>query len=233
MDLGCELAVRIVTAGGVSVFVKGVRVGDPRAEGLWREAAVNAAVGSFSPALLWQVEADGWRLLGFEYAAGRPAGYGQDSRDLRQLSRVVRRMGQLRCPDVPLPLAEDRWAEYVDDPGLLARFAGDVLLHTDLACRNVLIRGGRTRLVGWGSATRGAAWIEAASWVLQLIAVGRHQPAYAEAWVCGIPAWEELDPEVLDAFALANVRCRQGDRVMGGAARRWYAHRLSGDRPML
>ncbi|MFJ9951640.1 hypothetical protein [Kitasatospora sp. NPDC091207] len=132
-----------------------------------------------------------------------------------------------------LPRAEEWWATWVDDPSVRARFAGDALLHTDLARENVLIRGGRTRLVGWASAMRGAVWIEPAIWVLRLIADGGQPAAYAEGWACGIPAWEEADPEVLDAFALAGVRRWEDDPVLGPAARRWHAHRLAGDRPMV
>src|SRR5262245_61795767 len=64
------------------VFVKGLRVDDPRAACQGREAAVSRYVTALSPELLWRTETDGWDLLGFRAAPGRHADYAPGSPDV-------------------------------------------------------------------------------------------------------------------------------------------------------
>ncbi|MEV5509074.1 hypothetical protein [Streptomyces orinoci] len=89
-----------------------------------------------------------------------------------------------------------------DDAALLR---GDTLLHTDWTPDNVLIAGGTARVVDWAWPTRGAAWIDAACWVVWLIAAG-HTPADAELWTAKTPAWATAAPHALDVFATAQRR---------------------------
>ncbi|MDQ6616450.1 MAG: hypothetical protein M3083_17345 [Actinomycetota bacterium] len=89
-------------------------------------------VQSISPRLLWQVQTDGWEAIGFEYISGRHADYAIGSADLATVSDVMRRLGQLVCPDLPgLKRAENRWRDYLNDPEDAVHLAGTVLLHTD------------------------------------------------------------------------------------------------------
>jgi len=69
------LAAILATAQRGSVFVKGLRTEDPRVISQDREAVVSPYVRSLSRELLWQTEADGWNLLGFQAAPGRHADY--------------------------------------------------------------------------------------------------------------------------------------------------------------
>lgn len=60
-------------------------------------------------------------LLAFAYIPGvRHADYSPGSADLPIVVQVINRLQPIRCPDLPVKRAEQRWAAYVDD-------------HTDLA----------------------------------------------------------------------------------------------------
>ncbi|WP_369184297.1 aminoglycoside phosphotransferase [Streptomyces sp. Y1] len=170
-----------------------------------REAEIGPFLGCLAPEVLWQLDADGWTLVAFEYVEGRRADYAAAG-DLELMVDALSRLGRAPCPPIELRAAEQRWAAYVDNPDVLARFAGDSLLHTDLNNENVLIREDRALLVDWAWATRGAAWIDPALRVVWLIAAGGHDPAAAEAWTARVPAWQAGDPAVLDAFAQAQAR---------------------------
>ncbi|GAA0614585.1 hypothetical protein GCM10010174_35340 [Kutzneria viridogrisea] len=73
---------------------------------------------------------------------------------------------------------------------------GDTLLHNDLRVDNMIRRvdDGRVLLVDWSYPSRGAAWLDTAVLVPQLLLAG-HQPAEAERLVltrpcfAGVPAW--------------------------------------------
>ncbi|MFJ9951641.1 hypothetical protein [Kitasatospora sp. NPDC091207] len=70
-EFDSEIAAKLVAPTG-SVFLKARHIEHPDAWALWREAEVNPYVTRVAPRLLWQVEVDGWRLLGFEHVDGRP-----------------------------------------------------------------------------------------------------------------------------------------------------------------
>lgn len=73
-----DLTVSLWTADGV-VFVKGIAADAPNVYMHRAEAAVSAFLPSdLAPQLLWEIEEDGWYLLGFEHVAGRPADYEPD-----------------------------------------------------------------------------------------------------------------------------------------------------------
>ncbi len=88
-------------------------------------------------------------------------------------------------------------------------------------------------LVDWAWPTRAAAWIDAACWVVWLIASG-HTPAPAERWAAAVPAWKRADERALGVFAAVQARLWAGittgaapwSRQVAEAAARWQEHRL-------
>jgi hypothetical protein len=92
----------------------------------------------------------------------------------------------------------------------------------------------RTWAVDWSWPTRGAAFIDPACLVVQLIAA-EHTPEAAEAWAAGCTAWAGADPKAVDAFAAATVRMywrfakRKPDEswltAMAVAAEEWTTYR--------
>lgn len=226
------LSARVHTATG-SVFLKGLRSDHRWVWTQQREADINPYVLPFAPRLLWHIDTKGWNILGFENLDGHHADYSPGSPDLPKVAQALSELADIPCPDIPLRRAEQRLAAYVDDPAVLAYFAGDSLLHTDLNNHNLLITD-RAHLVDWGWATRGAAWLDAGYWVIWLIS-GGHTPAEAEAWAARIPAWGAAHPQAVDAFAAANTRV--WEEIAGcepdawtsrmlHAARQWRDHRL-------
>lgn len=226
--LNSEIAVVVHTSLG-AIFVKGLR-GDHR----WvrtqqREAEINPYVLQVAPRLLWHVETDGWNLLGFERVQGRRADYSPGSLDLPKVVQVIRQLGEIPCPDLPLKVAQQRWSSYTDAPEL---FAGDHLLHTEWNPGNVVINN-VAHLVDWAWPTRGAAWIDPACWVVWLVASG-HSLQSAEDWAAQIPAWHSAPRDSLDSFARVQAAMWEGIAQDGpeswaqrvaGAARQWAEHR--------
>ncbi|MER6530341.1 hypothetical protein [Streptomyces sp. NPDC001508] len=100
--------------------------------------------------------------------------------------------------------APDRWGQYAD-PGTAELFAGDALLHTDWAPDNVLISGGRARIIDWAWPTRGAAWIDPFMWALRLMQAGCTVEDAVE-WARQLRSWRDADPAAVLAFAVANTR---------------------------
>ncbi|MFE2427465.1 aminoglycoside phosphotransferase [Streptomyces sp. NPDC059373] len=233
------VSARIHTASG-SAFTKGLPSDHRWVWTQQREADVNPYVVPLAPRLLWHIETDGWNLLGFETIDGHHADYSPGSPDLPKVVQALGRLGDVSCPDIPLRLAEQRLSSYVDDPAVLEYFRGDSLLHTDLNNHNLLITGQpQAHLVDWGWATRGAAWLDAAYWVIWLIAAGGHTPDEAEAWARRIPAWRRAPGAGANAFAEANARI-WGEIAgadpdpwsgrMAAAARTWRDFRREADR---
>jgi hypothetical protein len=104
---------------------------------------INPHVLSVSPRLRWHIDdVDGWNLLGFDHIPGRHADYAPGSPDLPKVIAAMRRLGQIRCPDLPIKRADKRWADYVDDSTDLKWLRGKALLHTDYNPLNILIYDG-------------------------------------------------------------------------------------------
>ncbi|MEU6057408.1 aminoglycoside phosphotransferase [Streptomyces sp. NPDC047097] len=217
-----------------SFFVKGLRTDHKRVWTQHREAAVNPFLRGISPALLWQVEASGWTLLGFEYLDGHHADYSPGSPDLPAVAELLCRLGEVACPDIELRRVEQRLSAYVVRPGDADYFAGSSLAHTDLNNHNVLVDGSTAYLVDWAWASRGAAWLDAAYWVVWLMAAGKHTARSAEEWAMRVPAWRSAPPEAITAFALATANL--WEEIAGAepdpwtaavldAARLWVEHR--------
>ncbi|MFF3264798.1 aminoglycoside phosphotransferase [Streptomyces sp. NPDC002932] len=187
-----------------SVFVKGIPADHPQAGAQGREAAIAPHLPASCPRLYWHLELDGWSLLGYEVIDGRHANYAPGSPDLPLVEAALTELQQVTAPtDIEIKDALDRWAEYAP-PGTLHHFDGEALLHTDFAPDNVLIAGGRARLVDWAWPTRGAAWIDPGALTLRLMEAG-HSAEAALAFVGRFPSWREARRDALAAFGAATA----------------------------
>ncbi|WP_161962518.1 phosphotransferase family protein [Nocardioides speluncae] len=223
-----NLIVVLEVQDGRQVFVKGVQADTAEAAGFRREAALNPALPAVAPRLLWQVEVDGWLMLGFEYIPGRHADLSLGSADLILVADAVSAIARHRAP-IPtpeLPALADKitrisaWTRLGSDPpsnldpwarANLDRFAdadecaaewaaGDSLAHTDLHAHNILVNDA-AHVVDWSWAHRAAPWIDAAYLVIRLIQNG-HGPAQAEQWAATTECWHTATPVALDSFAV-------------------------------
>jgi hypothetical protein len=199
-----EIATHVRTAN-TTMFVKGLRTDHRRVWTQQREAEIGPHVQAVAPRVLWHIEAAGWSLVAFEHINGRHADFTPTSADVPLVVDALERLGTIPCPDLPLRVAEQRWAAYIKDPSMLDHLRGDALLHTDFNNQNVLIADDRARFVDWAWATRGASWLDPALWVIWLIAAGGHEPAQAESWAARVAAWHTAPIPALNAFADANA----------------------------
>lgn len=182
-----------------------------------REAEIARYVGRIAPSLCARIADHGWDVLVFEALEGHHADYAPGSADLPRVVELLTRMGELPCPPITLRRAEQRLQAYAD-ASELHHFAGDALLHTDPNSTNVIVCGGQARIVDWGWATRGAPWLDAAYWVIWLMAAG-HKARSAEQWAAEVPAWHTAPANGITAFAAANTRMWVS--AGGGAPDEW------------
>lgn len=227
-EMGCssDFSAALHTDRG-GVFCKGIRA-DNRAAWMHRnEAAVNHLLPrGLAPRLLWQVETDGWLMLGFEHAAGRHPDLAPRSADLAPVGQAVEALRQLPRSGRPQRSIAARWArlpvwqQYTENPPEdldpwerenLPRLAelesavpelldGDALLHTDLQPGNLLINDGEVMVIDWAWASRGASWVDPAFMVIRLMEAG-HSPESAESWACQNHAWLAAPPAAVTAFS--------------------------------
>lgn len=216
-------------------FVKAVRNRPGgRRDSLIREKVINPFVASVAPALRWDAEDREWIALGFEVVEGRSSEFEPGSADLPAIVGVLNRIGELDLPEVARGWPETRWDRFAEHEADAALFRGESLLHTDINPSNVMIGRQTTWAVDWAWPTRGAAFIDPAILVVQLIAAG-HTAEAAEGWAARCAAWQQADPRALDAFAAADVRMRrafagrypdeQWLKAMVVAAEAWAGHR--------
>ncbi|MET9566794.1 aminoglycoside phosphotransferase [Streptomyces tauricus] len=204
--LNSSIAARLILADSTSIFVKGMQADHRWVWTQRREADINRHTRGLAPRVLWHVTGQGWDLLGFEHVDGVHADYRPGSAHLQLVLQAMWSLASTPAPSsVDLKTMPQRMSTYVDDPHILKTFAGSTLLHTDWKSDNVLITDGRARLVDWGWASRGAAWIDPALWVIWLIASG-HTPQQAEAQVHPHPVWHATDLTTIDSFARAQAR---------------------------
>ncbi|WP_416972602.1 protein kinase [Streptomyces sp. 4F14] len=212
-------------------FVKAVRDRPGgRRDSLLRERQVAPTLLDLSPPLLWDVEGDGWLVLGYEAVEARHADLTPGSPDLPLVVDTVARIGRVPLPAYAHSWTETRWDRFTPDAALLR---GDALLHTDINPHNLLVAGPRVWAVDWAWPTRGAAFIDPALLVVQLIAAG-HTPASAEGWASRIPTWRTADRHAVTVFAAATLRmheafaARKPDeewlKAMVEACRSWTAY---------
>ncbi|OLT13236.1 hypothetical protein BJF79_20975 [Actinomadura sp. CNU-125] len=167
---------------------------------LAREQAVAPYVTAVAPELLDAVQADGWRLLAFEWVDGTRANYMIGSPDIPLLLETLDGLDRLACPeDVPLIPFEKRWSSYAPAGRELDRLAGPTVLHTDVNPTNVRV-GPSAVLVDWAAASRGARFVNACDFVVCLIASG-HKARDAEAIGSELGAWCDADPLDVDYYA--------------------------------
>jgi hypothetical protein len=231
-----QVAARIRCPGG-TYFVKGLHAGHRRVWTQRREAEMNPHLDGLGPGLVARVDGHGWDVLVFEALDGRHADFTRGSADLPAVAGLLARLAATRCPDVDVRPMEDRLLPYVARPADAQAFAGDALVHSDPNDTNVIVSGTTARLVDWAWASRGAPWLDAAYWVIWLIAAGGHDPASAEEWAARVPPWRQARPAAVTAFAQAKATYwRQvagggsdalGARMLGGA-RWWAGYRVGG-----
>jgi hypothetical protein len=213
-------------------FCKGAIADNPVGWMHRNEARINPYLPAPMPRLQWQIEADGWLLLGFEYVEGRHPDLSPDSPDLPAMAATLGAMAVALtpCPIPKVQAATVRWADRVA-PEVVD---GQTLVHTDVTPHNFLIHAGGVTVVDWSMPCRGAAWIDTALMVVRLIRAG-HSPEQAEAWAGQIPVWSTARPEAVDAFAVgiaALSRDRQKQRpsathldALADAAESWNHYR--------
>ncbi|MER5562490.1 hypothetical protein CG740_37035 [Streptomyces sp. CB01201] len=195
-----HLACTLRTASG-PVFVKGTRDDDASAWVYRTEARVTERA-PLAPRLLWQAEAGGWLLIGYEYVPGRHPDLAPGSADLAPLVDALDVMSAAAWPgDVgkkPLPV---RWGALIPD-GRALHIDGRALVHTDMSPLNMLATPNGFRLVDWALACPGPDWADTAFTVPRLIHAG-HTPQQAEALACRVPAYRNALPDAVSTFAHA------------------------------
>jgi hypothetical protein len=218
-------------------FCKGAVAGNPLGWMHRNEARINPYLPAQMPRLQWQVEADGWLMLCFEYVEGRHADLSPGSPDLPAVAATLSALAVALtpCPVPKVQAAAARWADRISAEVV----DGKTLVHTDVTPHNFLIHAGGVTVVDWSMPCRGAAWIDTALMAIRLIRAG-HSPEQAEAWAGQIPVWSTARPEAVDAFATgiaALSRDRQQERPsathlgpLADAAESWNHYR-SGERP--
>ncbi|WP_372672680.1 hypothetical protein [Amycolatopsis kentuckyensis] len=216
---------------GTPVFCKGIPDDvDPWTLAMFdREAAIGPDLpADVSPRLLWDLHADGWRLLGFEYVEGRPADFAPGSSDLPLVAQTLRTL----ATSIPAPTSEkqqligerlagiqvwntylrkgvpeglDSWASdnlaelAAREAAAPAHTIGDTLLHTDLNSHNWIIGPAGPRIVDWSWTARGAAWVEVEFLAPRLLAAG-HTPRDVERWADSV---HETPPPIAGSAAFA------------------------------
>jgi DNA-binding transcriptional ArsR family regulator len=219
------------TADG-RVFMKGTGPDASRRERMALALGADLAphVTALSPRLLFRVQSGGWDVTGWPALPGRTADFAPGSADIPLVIGLLRALAEIPAPDVPgMPSASEDWGE----PDL----GGNMLVHTDPHPGNLLISDGRARLIDWGWAIRGAAWLTGARLMPHLIGAG-WKPGDAEELLVGISAWAEAPAEAVTRYALANARSfrqaywqRRGNQHRQrwmDITRRWAEHRAAG-----
>ncbi|MGW5675158.1 protein kinase [Streptomyces sp. NPDC003860] len=173
-------------------------------------------------------------VLGFEQVQGRMSRFEPDSPDLPVVLDLLGRIQEIPLPALAEDWHETRWDAFATDEAEVQLFRGDSLLHGDVAPGNFLVGETDSWAVDWAWPTRGAAFIDSATLVLQLISAG-HTPPAAEELVSQCPGWSKSDPRAIDAFARANLRMfrSRAERFPGQAwlrdmeatAKAWVDHR--------
>ncbi|MFG3556134.1 phosphotransferase [Micromonospora sp. NPDC047557] len=173
------------------------------------EVAATQAVDGWPPAVLWQIESDGWLVVGTEHLDGPHPDLSPGSPDLEVLAACLKELQESPAPD-------GTWYDPATRCGFtLAGMAGGALVHSDLNPSNLIMTRRGLRIVDWAFATRAAAWVELALLVQWLIG-GGHTPRQADEWVGQFPSWTATDRDVVDSFAAL-------------AASKWSTRSLSSD----
>lgn len=221
------MAVRLATASG-PLFFKALPEDSPSAKLYQRERRVGAVLPATVPApqMLRGGHTAGWVWLLVEHVnATRPVDLSPDSSDVADVVDLVRVLGETLVPnpgaDVP-PVSDNveflrrRADALLADPpadlesldayraaraGLdLDALAGDALLHADLHEGNLMAIEGGVRVLDWGLACQGSAWVETALFIPRLILAG-HTPEQAETLAAQVPAYKSAPEEAVTGLA--------------------------------
>lgn len=190
----------VLDTGDGRYFCKGAAADNPMGWMHRNEARINPHLPPPMPRLRWQVDQDGWLLLGFEHIDGRHPDLAPGSTDLPAVAAALTATvaALTPCPPIRVQPATVRWAGRIA-PDLVD---GDTLVHTDVSPYNFLVHSSGVTMVDWSMPCRGAGWIDAALLVIRLIRAG-HSPGQAEAWAAQMPEWAAARPAAIDAFASA------------------------------
>lgn len=229
--------VRMPQADERAAFVKAIPAGDPAASMYRTEGVINRYLpAGAGPRLLCALEEDGWIVLSFDYAEGRNPDLSPGSPDL---TPVLDSVAALQAPLTPCPYPDA--PDFIHHPVVERAAAhheamrGNTLLHCDIRSDNLLI-GDTVLFVDWALAHRGAAWLDIALLIPQLILAG-HTPEEAEGHAARIPAYQDVPTTAVSAFASSvtaywELRAQEGGpelrkyraRAMN-AGRAWTAYR--------
>lgn len=198
------------------------------------ERTINPFVHLVSPSLRWQAENEDWIALGFEVVDGRQAVFDVGSDDLPAVVDLINRIGALDLPEAARRWQETRWDRYATHETEAELFRGDALLYVDINPANFIIGQQGAWVVDWADCSRGAAFIDPAILVLQLVSSG-HSPESAESWAARCLAWADASTNAIDAFVAATTRMyqerarREADEpwfeAMAQAVESWASHR--------
>ncbi|MFD3681608.1 phosphotransferase family protein [Streptomyces sp. NPDC058613] len=198
------------------VFVKGLPLDHERIGELQAEAAVNPHLPASAPRMLWQQEAGGWLLVGFEGAnASAWAWFGDDSDHLEPIASVLRELSRHPAPKEVRLTPWERWGAYCD-PADEPLLTGDRLVHSDPAASNFMVeRSGRMWMIDWAWAMRGPAWIDTALWGMRLVLDGKQTPEQAAAWARTVPAFAAAPREAIVVLTEAEARSWEAWQAYG------------------
>ncbi|MFI6451914.1 phosphotransferase family protein [Streptosporangium amethystogenes] len=217
------LAARLHAENGETVFLKAVSTANPAATLYERERRVGAVLpsGLPTPRLSWSGEVDGWIVLLHDYLDGRDADLSPGSPDVPLVldTLVVLNEALTPCPgEVPEvavnvaglqakaasllagELPDRTMYETALDRFDLDALEGDTLLHYDLHPGNFRIDDGRTYVIDWAFAVRGAAWVDAVMLAPRFIEAG-HTPEQTEALLARVPAWRSAAADAVTGLA--------------------------------
>ncbi|MET7694858.1 phosphotransferase [Streptomyces sp. NPDC005483] len=229
-----RLACTVRTQGG-HTFVKGTRRDDPQAW-VYRHEFQVTRNAPCAPRALWDVDAGGWALYGYEYIEGRYPDLAPGSDDLAPLVYALTVVSEAPWPEMlsKKPL-HTRWTEFLPEdvpPGLHGR----ALAHTDMSPHNMLMTDkGELLLLDWALACPAPAWADAALTIPRLIAAG-HTPEQAEDIATQVPTYRAADPATVTVFARTvyaawedweRTRPMPHRAALTAAARDWAACRLT------
>ncbi|MFJ3191708.1 phosphotransferase [Streptomyces griseoviridis] len=193
-----RLACTLHTATG-PVFVKGTRSNEPTAWMYDYEARVTR-VAPLAPRLLWQVDAGGWLLTGYEYLVGPHPDLSPGSPDLGPFLDALTTMSETPWPEQvrkkPLHI---RWAGLFP-AGQSADLDGRTLVHSDVSPLNMLAATGGIRVLDWALACPGPAWADTAFAIPRFIHAG-HSAEQAERLAQSVPAYQTAAPLAITTFA--------------------------------
>jgi hypothetical protein len=217
-------------------FVKGTSQDDPQAW-VYRHEAHVARNAPRAPRILWEVDAGGWLLYGYEYVEGRYPDLAPGSDDLAPLVHALVVVSETSWPETlrKKPL-HTRWAEFLPED-VPADLQGRQLSHTDMSPHNMLVTGiGELVLLDWALACPAPSWADTALAIPRLISAG-HTPEQAETVARQVPAYSAAAPATLTMFARTvyaawedweRTRPMPHRAALTAAAQAWVTHREKG-----